>query len=84
MNVLDIKEVMKRTRLSRMTIYRLEQRDEFPRRIQLSPNRVGWQDDAIEEWIKRRPPPPHQQKTHPGARSILPTPTISSHYRGSK
>ena len=82
MNVLDIKEVMKRTRLSRMTIYRLERRGEFPCRIQLSPNRIGWHDDVIEEWIKGRSP--RQQKTRHDALSIFPTPAMSDHFRGPK
>lgn len=68
MNVLDIKEVMKRTRLSRMTIYRLEQRDEFPRRIQLSPNRVGWNQEMIDDWIKNRP---SSTEYHAAQRDVL-------------
>jgi hypothetical protein len=31
--------------------------DAFPRRVQLSPNRVGWRDDSVDEWIKNRPSP---------------------------
>ena len=78
MNVLDIKEVMKRTRLSRMTIYRLERRGEFPRRVQLSPNRVGWHDDLIEEWIASRPHSHQMQRPCPNALLISPMATKST------
>ena len=27
----------------------------FPAAIRLSPNRVGWHEDAIDEWLKSRP-----------------------------
>jgi len=55
MCVLRMPQVVAITGLSRMTIYRLEKRGQFPRRIQLSPNSIGWLQDQIDQWIKSRP-----------------------------
>ncbi len=41
--------------LSDTTIWRLEKKGGFPKRIQLSPGRVGWNSEAIKNWIKARP-----------------------------
>jgi prophage regulatory protein len=46
-------------RLSRRQVYRLEAEGKFPRRVQISPGRVGWLVEEIEahvaEAIARRP-----------------------------
>jgi prophage regulatory protein len=55
MSVLRMAQVTAATKLSRMTIYRLEKRGQFPARIQLSPNSVGWREDEVERWIESRP-----------------------------
>ena len=36
---------------SDMHVWRLEQADEFPRRIRLGANRVGWSLQALQAWI---------------------------------
>jgi prophage regulatory protein len=54
MNAIRLPLVLKKTGLSRMTIYRLENRGEFPKRKQLSPNSVGWLESEIDEWIATR------------------------------
>jgi prophage regulatory protein len=54
MNAIRLPLVLKKTGLSRMTIYRLENRGEFPRRKQLSPNSVGWLESEVDEWIATR------------------------------
>ena len=46
--------VERRTGLSRTTVWRLEKKDKFPRRIQLSDNAVGWLESEIDLWIERR------------------------------
>jgi prophage regulatory protein len=38
--------------LSDATIWRLERRDEFPRRISISPGRVAWRRSEIEAWLE--------------------------------
>lgn len=55
MQFLRIKQVMQVTGLSRMTIYRLELADKFPKRRQLSENSVAWLESDISEWIETRP-----------------------------
>jgi prophage regulatory protein len=47
MKFLRIKQVMQATGLSRMTIYRLELADKFPKRRQLSENSVAWLESDI-------------------------------------
>jgi prophage regulatory protein len=47
--------------ISDSTIWRMERRGEFPRRIALSPHRVAWRRSEIESWLARRtaaPTPP--------------------------
>jgi len=55
MKFLRIRQVMQTTGLSRMTIYRLELADKFPKRRQLSENSVAWLESDISEWIGSRP-----------------------------
>jgi prophage regulatory protein len=49
--------------LSDSQIWRLEQQDKFPRRVQLGPMAVGWYEDEVDDWIETRerasckPPP---------------------------
>lgn len=40
--------------LSARTIYNLEQRGEFPRRIALTSQNVAWQLSEVEQWIADR------------------------------
>ncbi len=53
--ILDLNEVRTRIPLSRTQIWRLERTGEFPGRIRLGPNRVGWREDEISSWIESRP-----------------------------
>ena len=55
MRILSTRSVIAETGLSRTTIWRLERQGHFPKRLQLSPNRVGWKSDAIRDWIESRP-----------------------------
>ena len=55
MKALKLKDVVHMTGLSPVTIWRLEQRGEFPIKIALSPNRVGWLEDEVKDWINSRP-----------------------------
>lgn len=55
MSILNIAEVSRLTTLARATIYRLEKAGLFPRRIQISDNKVGWLLDEIERWLLSRP-----------------------------
>ena len=55
MNILSPKEVVKRTGLSRVTLWRLEKSGQFPKRVNLTEARVGWAEEEIDEWIESRP-----------------------------
>ena len=48
------KEVVKRTSLSRTTLWRLSRSGAFPKPISLSPGRRGWPESAIAQWINDR------------------------------
>ena len=51
---LRCREVLRRTGLSRATIYRLMACGQFPAQRQLSPGRVGWSEEEIEHWLRQR------------------------------
>jgi len=40
--------------LSRSTIWRLEREGSFPKRVQLSPNAVGWSRNSVSQWLESR------------------------------
>ena len=48
------KERREITGISRTTAYVLEKRGEFPARVIVSGNRVGWRLSELEEWIRSR------------------------------
>lgn len=39
---------------SRKSLERWEIQGIFPKRVQLSPNRIGWRSDEIYEWLEKR------------------------------
>ena len=55
MKILNAKQVTQITNLSRVSLWRMERAGTFPQRINISPNRVGWREDDINEWIESRP-----------------------------
>jgi|APSaa5957512535_1039671.scaffolds.fasta_scaffold216474_1 prophage regulatory protein len=55
MKVLSSFEVVKMTGLSRVTLWRYEREEKFPKRVNLSDHRVGWVESEVEEWIENRP-----------------------------
>ncbi len=52
MQLLSRNEVLKRTSLSRATLDRRERAGEFPKAVQLSTNRVAYDAEAVDDWIK--------------------------------
>jgi len=48
------RECLLLTGLSRTTRWRLERTGDFPKRLQLSSNCVGWQLSAVEDWMIRK------------------------------
>jgi predicted DNA-binding transcriptional regulator AlpA len=56
MLILRTADVIRRTGLSRTTLWRLERQGEFPARVRLGLNSIGWREDEVEHWIDTRPP----------------------------
>jgi len=49
--ILSNKEVRSRIPYSSVQIWRKENAGEFPRRVKLGANRIGWIESEIENWI---------------------------------
>ncbi|MDA3969740.1 MAG: AlpA family transcriptional regulator [Desulfobulbaceae bacterium] len=52
--IVRAKELHELTGLSRTTIWRMERKGEFPSRVPLSGNSVGWRYSEVMEWMKLR------------------------------
>jgi predicted DNA-binding transcriptional regulator AlpA len=52
--MLDLKQVCQLTRLSKSTVYRLELKGSFPKRIRISERRVVWRAIDIYDFITER------------------------------
>lgn len=52
MKVLRAKAVSEMTGLSRVTIWRWERNGEFPKRIRLGANSVGWIQSEVVAWVE--------------------------------
>lgn len=50
--IITQKELTLRVPYSAVQIWRLEKAGNFPRKVQLGPNRIGWVEDEIEEWLQ--------------------------------
>lgn len=57
------------TGLSDSTLWRRERDGEFPPRVALSPNAVGWYEDEIDAWLasRARRGRQHDESTHASA-----------------
>ena len=55
MKILNVKDVSLITKLSRVTIWRLEKEGKFPPRIKISQKRIGWRKDEVAKWIESLP-----------------------------
>lgn len=54
MRILSMKQLRELVLYSPQHIYRLEKAKEFPKRVRLGPNRVGWIESEVHEWLKSR------------------------------
>lgn len=52
--LLEFREVLERTRLSKTTLSRMERAGRFPTRLHLSERKVAWVADEIDEWLQAR------------------------------
>jgi len=56
MQILRKKDVLKIIGLSAATLWRLQNRGEFPHSVSLTGNRaVGWRERDVIEWLENRP-----------------------------
>jgi prophage regulatory protein len=55
-----VMRILSKRQLKEMVLYspqhvaRLEKAGKFPQRIQLGPNRVGWVEDEVLDWLQKR------------------------------
>ena len=54
MRILSKRQLKELVLYSPQHIARLEAAGKFPQRIQLGPNRVGWLEDEVLEWLQQR------------------------------
>lgn len=52
--IIRAKEVQELTGLSRTTLWRFENKGEFPRRVSLGASTVGWKLSEVQNWIRER------------------------------
>lgn len=57
--LLRLPAVVKRTGLSRSTIYRLMSGKQFPLPVRLSERAVGWRRSDLDQWSSTLPPAAH-------------------------
>jgi prophage regulatory protein len=53
MRLLSRRSVLEKTSLSRATLFRKERAGEFPKAVQISANRVAYDSEAVDAWIKK-------------------------------
>lgn len=54
MAMLSKRQVKELVLYSPQHIARLEAAGQFPKRVQLGPNRVGWVEEEVREWLQKR------------------------------
>ncbi|MEL7802756.1 AlpA family transcriptional regulator [Sulfitobacter pontiacus] len=52
--ILRCQDVQEVTGLSRSTIYRMMNRDDFPQATKLGIRAIGWRQSAVDSWIEGR------------------------------
>ncbi len=52
--ILRPKEVQEITGLSRTTLWRMENKSDFPRRVSLGVGSVGWRESEVRQWLANR------------------------------
>ena len=54
MRILSKRQLKEIVLYSPQHIARLEKAGSFPKRVQLGPNRVGWVEDEVLDWLQKR------------------------------
>lgn len=70
MTLINKKKLLLMVPLSERTIYNLEQRGEFPKRIALTSRNVAWELAAVEAWIN--------SKKESGSKAVRPGNTVTA------
>lgn len=52
--ILRCHDVLTATGLSRSTIYRMMERDEFPKPARIGVRAIGWRQSVVHSWIEER------------------------------
>ena len=52
--ILRLPSVLKRTGLSRSTVYLMMSRDEFPAPVSLGERAVGWIESEVDQWLEEK------------------------------
>ena len=52
--ILRCREVQQAIGLSRSTIYRMMDRDDFPKAAKLGVRAIGWRQSAVADWLEGR------------------------------
>ena len=47
----DLRELLK---ISRSTLARWEVKEQFPRRVSIGENSIGWRSDQVKQWLQDR------------------------------
>lgn len=55
LKIIRPKELAEMLSVSSVTIWRMEQRGELPKRRKISTGTVGWLESDIQEWLESRP-----------------------------
>ena len=53
-NFIRLKDVIKKTNLSRSTIYRFVQNNDFPKPVKLGERSIAWVENEINQWADNR------------------------------
>jgi prophage regulatory protein len=54
--VLSQQAVLEKVPVSRTTLWRMERTGDFPKRMKISPNRIGWLETDVDAWLEERKP----------------------------
>jgi prophage regulatory protein len=53
--IIRIEQVIEKVKLSRTTIWRMENCNQFPKRIRIGTKAMGWLEQDVDAWLAARP-----------------------------
>jgi prophage regulatory protein len=68
--ILTVRDVVRRTTISRAQIYRMMATGDFPQPLVLSKQRIGWRESEITRWMETRPAKDNRATQQPSADPI--------------